>query len=180
VARLGRKRRVAASPRAPLASKAPRDARPGQAQSRRPRCCSPQGKPTLVIGRRRHQRPARSRAGEVLALTEAARGAPAGAALHLPRADGGAARRRAAACATATTAAARPTASSAAAGPRTITEISGLIAADRFIRSLGNGSVPGEALPLAREALLHDPYHDEWIAAAVAPPGAGRTSAARR
>jgi len=62
----------------------------------------------------------------------------------------------------------------------TITEISGLIAADRFIRSLGNGSVPGEALLLAREALLHDPYHDEWIAAAVAPPGAGRTNVLTR
>jgi len=62
----------------------------------------------------------------------------------------------------------------------TITEISGLIAADRFVRSLGNGSVPGEALLLAREALLHDPYHDEWIAAAVAPPGAGRTSVLTR
>ena len=62
----------------------------------------------------------------------------------------------------------------------TITEISGLIAADRFIGSLGNGSVPGEALLLAREALLHDPYHDEWIAAAVAPPGAGRTSVLSR
>lgn len=56
-----------------------------------------------------------------------------------------------------------------------ITGIEGVIADDRFIRSLGNGSVPGEALGLAREALLHDPYHDEWIAAALAPPGAGRT-----
>jgi hypothetical protein len=62
----------------------------------------------------------------------------------------------------------------------TITEISGVIAADRFIRSLGNGSVPGEALLLAREALLHDPYHDEWIARRVAPPGAGRASVLTR
>ena len=62
----------------------------------------------------------------------------------------------------------------------TITEISGLIAPDRFIRSLGNGSVPGEVLLLAREALLHDPYHDEWVAAALAPPGAGRTTVLTR
>ena len=53
-----------------------------------------------------------------------------------------------------------------------ITEISGVIAKARFIRSLGNGSVPSEVLTLAREALLHDPYHDEWLAAAVAPSGA--------
>lgn len=57
-----------------------------------------------------------------------------------------------------------------------ITEIDGVIAKDRFIRSLGNGSVPAEALTLAREVLLHDPYHDEWIAAALAPPGAGRSA----
>ncbi|MDB5752849.1 MAG: hypothetical protein JWP65_3270 [Ramlibacter sp.] len=55
-----------------------------------------------------------------------------------------------------------------------IDEIGGVIAKDRFIRSLGSGSVPPEVLTLAREALLHDPYHDDWIAAAVAPPGAGR------
>ena len=61
-----------------------------------------------------------------------------------------------------------------------ITEISGVIAKDRFIRSLGNGSVPSEALALAREALLHDPYHDEWVAAAVAPAGAGRTAVLNR
>ncbi|WP_372525436.1 hypothetical protein [Piscinibacter sp.] len=52
-----------------------------------------------------------------------------------------------------------------------IQEVTGIIAPDRFIRSLGNGAVPNEVLTLAREALLHDPYHDEWIAAAVAPPG---------
>ena len=50
-----------------------------------------------------------------------------------------------------------------------INEITGVIAKDRFIRSLGNGSVPPEVLTLAREVLLHDPYHDEWIAAAVSP-----------
>jgi hypothetical protein len=52
-----------------------------------------------------------------------------------------------------------------------IQEITGVIAVDRFVNSLGNGGVPGEALSLAREAILHDPYHDEWIAAAVTPPG---------
>jgi len=52
--------------------------------------------------------------------------------------------------------------------------IDGVIAEARFIRSLGSGSVPAEVLTLAREALLHDPYHDEWIVAALAPPGAGR------
>jgi hypothetical protein len=52
-----------------------------------------------------------------------------------------------------------------------IQEMPGVIAADRFVNSLGNGSVPSEVLTLAREAILHDPYHDEWIAAAVAPPG---------
>jgi len=57
-----------------------------------------------------------------------------------------------------------------------ITEIEGVIAKDRFVKSLGNGSVPAEALTLAREVLLHDPYHDEWIAAAVAPPGTGRNA----
>jgi len=57
-----------------------------------------------------------------------------------------------------------------------IAEIDGVVAKDRFIRSLGNGSVPSEVLTLAREALLHDPYHDEWIAAALAPPGSGRTA----
>ena len=71
-----------------------------------------------------------------------------------------------------------------------ITEISGVIAKDRFIRSLGNGGVPTEVLTLAREALLHDPYHDAWIAGAVSPdsgtraadlpPAAGRDGAALR
>jgi len=61
-----------------------------------------------------------------------------------------------------------------------INEISGVIAKDRFIRSLGNGSVPSEVLTLAREVLLHDPYHDEWIAAAVAPSDAARPTIFRR
>ena len=55
-----------------------------------------------------------------------------------------------------------------------------MIAKDRFITSLGNGAIPAEALTLVREALLHDPYHDEWIAAALAPPGTGRTTLLNR
>jgi hypothetical protein len=61
-----------------------------------------------------------------------------------------------------------------------INEISGVIAKDRFIRSLGNGSVPSEVLSLAREVLLHDPYHDEWIAAAVSPSDAAHPPILRR
>ncbi|MGA0611699.1 hypothetical protein [Caldimonas sp. KR1-144] len=53
-----------------------------------------------------------------------------------------------------------------------IQELPGAIAPDRFVRSLGNGGVPREVLALLREAVLHDPYHDEWVAAAAAPPGA--------
>lgn len=61
-----------------------------------------------------------------------------------------------------------------------ISEITGVIAKDRFIRSLGNGSIPPEVLALAREVLLHDPYHDEWIAAAVAPSNDERPAILRR
>jgi len=56
-----------------------------------------------------------------------------------------------------------------------IQEISGVIAKDRFVRSLGNGSVPPELLSVAREAVLHDPYHDDWIADAVTPSKAARS-----
>jgi hypothetical protein len=56
-----------------------------------------------------------------------------------------------------------------------ITEISGIIAKDRFVRSLGNGSLPSEVLTLAREVILHDPYHDDWIADAVSPTQNDRT-----
>ncbi len=60
-----------------------------------------------------------------------------------------------------------------------ITEISGVIAANRFVRSIGNGAVPSEVTTLAREAVLHDPYHDRWIAIAVAPR-ADRSAVFRR
>ena len=52
-----------------------------------------------------------------------------------------------------------------------IQELPGVIAKDRFIASLGHGGIPEETLRLAREAVLHDPYHDDWIARAVTPPG---------
>jgi hypothetical protein len=61
-----------------------------------------------------------------------------------------------------------------------ITEISGLIPPDRFVRSLGNGSVPEEILSLAREVVLHDPYHDEWVASAVSPSTPDRPAILRR
>ncbi len=51
-----------------------------------------------------------------------------------------------------------------------IQELPGVVARNRFIVSLGNGGVPGEVLALAREAVLHDPYHDSWVARAVTPP----------
>ncbi len=55
-----------------------------------------------------------------------------------------------------------------------IGEIPGLIAMDRFVRTLGSGATPSEVLTLAREAVLHDPYHDEWVARAVTQPGQDR------
>jgi hypothetical protein len=61
-----------------------------------------------------------------------------------------------------------------------INEISGVIAKDRFIRSLGNGSIPPEVLTLAREVVLHDPYHNEWIARAVTPTGGNRIAILNR
>ena len=61
-----------------------------------------------------------------------------------------------------------------------ITEIAGVVAKDRFVRTLGSGAVPPEVLSLAREAVLHDPYHDEWIAQAVAPSATMRAPILRR
>ena len=57
-----------------------------------------------------------------------------------------------------------------------INEISGVIAKGRFIPSLGNGAVPPEVLALAREVVLHDPYHDDWIARAVTPVSGDRAA----
>jgi hypothetical protein len=61
-----------------------------------------------------------------------------------------------------------------------ITEITGVVAKDRFIPTLGSGAVPPEVLTLAREVVLHDPYHDEWVAQAVAPASADRLPILRR
>ncbi|WP_374566687.1 hypothetical protein [Ideonella sp.] len=61
-----------------------------------------------------------------------------------------------------------------------IDEIAGVIAKDRFVRSIGNGSVPPEVLTLARELVLHDPYHDDWVANAVSPNAEVRTSVLQR
>jgi len=55
-----------------------------------------------------------------------------------------------------------------------ITGIEGVVPEGRFIRSLGNGAVPPELLALAREAVVHDPYHTDWIARAVAPSASVR------
>lgn len=55
-----------------------------------------------------------------------------------------------------------------------ITGIEGVVPEGRFIRSLGNGAVPPELLLLAREVVVHDPYHTNWIARAVAPSASVR------
>ncbi|MDP9416501.1 MAG: hypothetical protein M3P48_01360, partial [Actinomycetota bacterium] len=51
----------------------------------------------------------------------------------------------------------------------TITEVPGLVAGADLVPSLGNGSLPPEVLRLVREAAIHDPYHDAWLALASAP-----------
>lgn len=61
-----------------------------------------------------------------------------------------------------------------------ITEISGLVGSGRFVPSLGNGAVPPEALTLAREAVLLDPYHDRWTARAISPDSGQRVTIERR
>lgn len=44
----------------------------------------------------------------------------------------------------------------------------GLIDGADVLRSLGNGSIPPEVLSLAREVLIHDPYHTGWLARVAA------------
>ncbi len=61
-----------------------------------------------------------------------------------------------------------------------IQDLPGLVARDRFITSLGNGSLPTETLRLAREAVLYDPYHHAWLAQAAAPPTLGGKLVLRR
>jgi hypothetical protein len=48
-------------------------------------------------------------------------------------------------------------------------DIPGLVSGADLIRTLGNGSIPTEVLRLAREAAVHDPYHDDWLALASPP-----------
>lgn len=47
-----------------------------------------------------------------------------------------------------------------------ISEVQGIVTGDSLIRSLGSGAIPPEVVLLAREAVLHDPYHAGWLAAA--------------
>ena len=129
-------------------SKAPRGAAPrAQAQSRAGASMlfATKGKPTLVKASAAVINDlARSRVGEVLAPTEARVVRPAGAALHLPRPSRWwrcAARGRSLrhgddgrGSADGKLTCRWPT--------HVITEISGVIAKDRFIRSLGNGAMP--------------------------------------
>jgi hypothetical protein len=51
-----------------------------------------------------------------------------------------------------------------------ISEVQGVVAGHTLIGSLGSGAIPAEIVLLAREALLHDPYHSTWLAAASASP----------
>ena len=51
-----------------------------------------------------------------------------------------------------------------------ITHVQGLLSGSQLIPSLGNGSIPEEVLPLAREVVLHDPYHLGWLTAAAQVP----------
>ena len=53
-----------------------------------------------------------------------------------------------------------------------ISEVTGVLSGETLIRSLGNGAIPEEVLMLAREAVLHDPYHVAWLATAASPGGA--------
>ena len=50
--------------------------------------------------------------------------------------------------------------------------IEGVVDAAHFVPSLHNGSVPDEALALARECLVLDPYHLDWMTQALTPPSA--------
>jgi hypothetical protein len=61
-----------------------------------------------------------------------------------------------------------------------VSEISGIIPKERFVRSLGNGSIPPEITTLAREVVLHDPYHNLWLARAVTPAGTDGSGILRR
>jgi hypothetical protein len=60
-----------------------------------------------------------------------------------------------------------------------IGELQGVVRGDRLIRSLGSGAIPDEVALLAREAVLHDPYHIAWLTTASAP-GANAALVRRR
>jgi hypothetical protein len=60
-----------------------------------------------------------------------------------------------------------------------ITEVQGLLSGHTLLASLGSGAIPTEILLLAREALLHDPYHSRWLGAASGS-SQGRTLVTRR
>jgi hypothetical protein len=51
-----------------------------------------------------------------------------------------------------------------------ISAVQGLLDGGQLLPSLGNGSIPDEVLLLAREVLLHDPYHLRWLTAAAPLP----------
>jgi hypothetical protein len=51
-----------------------------------------------------------------------------------------------------------------------ISEVQGVVAGHTLITSLGSGAIPSEVVLLAREAVLHDPYHSGWLAAASRSP----------
>ncbi|HSC90822.1 MAG TPA: hypothetical protein VLB86_04125 [Gaiellaceae bacterium] len=61
-----------------------------------------------------------------------------------------------------------------------IGEVQGVVSGDRLVRSLGSGAIPEEVVLLAREAVLHDPYHVAWLAAASVGSGRPSTPVARR
>ncbi len=49
--------------------------------------------------------------------------------------------------------------------------VQGLYEPARFVPGLGSGSIPDEALALARECFVLDPYHTDWVQQALKPPG---------
>jgi hypothetical protein len=45
--------------------------------------------------------------------------------------------------------------------------VSGVVDGADLVPTLGNGSLPPEVLRLVREAVVHDPYHDDWLTMAA-------------
>jgi hypothetical protein len=46
-------------------------------------------------------------------------------------------------------------------------DVPGVVDGADLVPTLGNGSVPPEVLRLVREAVVHDPYHDDWLTLAA-------------